>query len=204
VRRSLFALLVFIGGCASSAPDPEAPAAPEMTKEVAAALARPPGSHTPDEVYSKLISIADESAQKQPRNKNDKEFIVKLPSEKPRTDDKTEWMASTVSVFYPDQESVNRITLETETCNVTLAKLDQDELKIRVQRLTGLVTKTLFVAPFLLQDKYFKSLGPDWQQTVRVPIKEDYTPVVDMRLIREVSKCDGRNGYKFRLDFFMK
>lgn len=180
----------------------EAPAA--MTEAAAAAMARPPGSYTAKEVYEKLSPLGNEYSKKQSFPKAEKVFEIVLPSEKPRGDEKGEWINSYVSVYFRDGETVNQITIQSENCNIERDKIDLLVVKNRVQAQVALISKTLFVTPFVLQDKYFVSLGPDLGKNVRVPIKEDYAPVLDMRLMRGISKCDGKTGVIFRYDFFMK
>lgn len=206
MKRLVIAALL-VAGCASQPPDSasETATSPQVMPEATAvAIARPPGSYTPDEVYGKLLTIADESQKKLPRPKQGSEFNLSLPSEKPRGDEKGEWISSYVAVYYRDKETVNQITLVTENCNVKPEALDQTAMKNRIQAQVALVTKTLFTLPFALSDKYFRAFEELSLQPVRVPIKEDYAPVVDMRLMRGVSKCDGKTGYYYRHDFFMK
>lgn len=162
-----------------------------------------PGDHTPDEIYEKLQQIAQESYKKQPRPTQGKQFSVSLPSEKPAGDEKKEWIWNTVQVFYRDSKSVDQISLETQNCNVAVDKLDQAALKKRTQSLVMLVSQTLFGMPFQLSDKYFEE-AKDWNSPVRIPIRQEYLPVVDMRMIRNSTKCDGFVGYGYRYDFFMR
>lgn len=203
MRLLIVALLV--AGCATQTPETssETPT-PAMTEAAAAAMARPPGSHTAKEVYEKLFPLGNEYSKKQSFPKTEKVFDIVLPSEKPRGDEKGEWINSYVNVYFRDGETVNQITLQTENCNIDFDKIDLLTVKTRVQSQVSLITKTLFVTPFVLQDKYFVSLGPEFKKEVRVPIKEDYAPVLDMRLMRGISKCDGKTGLMFRYDIFMK
>lgn len=212
---------LILAGCAGSGPAPESSSegsaletsgkatpstesAPPMTEAAAAAMARPPGSYTAKEVFEKLLPLGNEYSKKQPFPKKEKRFDVVLPSDKPRGDEKGEWITSVVKVYFRDGETVNQITIQTESCNINFENFDQSGIKMRVQEQVALVTKSLFALPFALQDKYFRALSPDLKADVRLPIKEDYAPVLDMRLIRGYSKCDGKLGVMFRYDFFMK
>lgn len=215
MKKLMFSALI-LAGCAGSGPVPEsapeggmpttpvAESAPVMTEAGAAAMARPPGSYTAKEVFEKLLLLGTEYSKKQPFPKKEKLFDVVLPTDKPRGDEKGEWITSVVKVYFRDGEMVNQITIQTESCNINFESFDQDPIKTRIQEQVALVTKSLFAVPFALQDKYFKALSPDLKADMRLAIKEDYAPVLDMRLMRGYSKCDGKLGVMFRYDFFMK
>lgn len=200
--KKLIPLVFLLLGCATETKT-ETPAVAEQTPAAPVSFVAP-GDHTPDEIYEKLMAIAAEGARQKPRPPQGTEFTVMLPSELPEGDRKKEWIGSTVQVIYRDQKSVNQITMETGNCNVESDKLDEAALKNRVQAQVALVSKTLFGMPFHLSDGAFKDLGSDWDQPIRVPIKQEYLPVMDMRLIRARTKCDGHGGYGYRYDFFMK
>jgi hypothetical protein len=196
----LLALSFLVLGCAGLGTEPqganetEIPANPGFFKA--------PGDHTPEEIYEKLQTIALDSA-KAPFSKTGTEFNLVLPSEKPQSDPTKEWIWSHVQVFYKDQKTVDQITLITQNCNVKLENLDQAALGKRLQSQVALISKTLFGMPFQLSDKYFTEVS-DWSGQMRIPIRQEYLPVVDMRMIRGLYKCDGRVGYGYRYDFFMK
>lgn len=201
--KLIFAAALLLTACAGLGTEPqgEAPSM-DMVQENSKSF-KAPGDHTPDEIYEKLQQIAQESYKKQPRPTQGKQFSVSLPSEKPAGDEKKEWIWNTVQVFYRDSKSVDQISLETQNCNVAVDKLDQAALKKRTQSLVMLVSQTLFGMPFQLSDKYFEE-AKDWNSPVRIPIRQEYLPVVDMRMIRNSTKCDGFVGYGYRYDFFMR
>jgi hypothetical protein len=204
--KFLLALSFLMMGCAGLGTEPQA--LNETGTAAAGDAVKPgffkaPGDHTPEEIYAKLQTIAGDSAKAQPFPKTGTEFNLELPSEKPQADQSKEWIWSHVQVFYKDHKIVDQITLITQNCNVKLADLDQAALGRRTQSLVVLVSKTLFGMPFQLSDKYFAESG-DWKGQMRIPIRQEYLPVVDMRMIRGSYKCDGRGGYGYRYDFFMK
>ncbi len=211
--RYLLALCCFMLGCAGLGTEPQNATEVERGSdgEIAAAteasmkpgLFKAPGDHAPEEIYAKLQTIAIAGAKTQAFPKTGTEFNFQLPTDKPPTDQSKEWIWSRVQVFYKAQKTVDQITLITQNCNVKLENLDQAALGKRLQSLVGLVSKTLFGMPFQLSDKYFVESG-DWSGQMRIPIRQEYLAVVDMRMIRGLYKCDGHGGYGYRYDFFMK
>jgi hypothetical protein len=196
--RGVLILSFFMLGCAGLGTEPQ-----NATESAKPHVFKAPGDHTPDEVYENLQTIAVESVKKESRPKTGTEFSLALPGEQPEGDQTKEWIRSQVRAVYKDQKTVDQITLSTQNCNVKLEDLDQAALNKRVQSLVALVSSTLFGLPFQLSDKYFVEPA-DWHDQLRIPIRQEYLPVVDMRMIRERSKCDGRGGYGYRFDFFMK
>jgi len=201
--RKVILLFLLLTACASEPMTEETPTqVPQESTTPATFIA--PGDHTPDEIYEKLKPLAFEVQREQPRDKKHTQFSFGIPSDKPKGDQSKEWIQTSVTVYHKDQKTVNQITLETTNCNVKLEDLDRKALQKRLQSLVALVSRTLFGTPFELSDKAFVDISPEWDQPARVPIKQEYLPVVDMRMIRNVYKCDTRDGYGYRYDFFMK
>lgn len=132
-----------------------------------------------------------------------KEFSVTLPSEKLQGDEKGEWINSHIKAFKPDGKSVNQISIETQNCNIKEAEFDKTAMQERVKELVKTVSAQIFEPAFELDAGYFKELGPYWEKTVRVKVREAHPGVRSMRISRGVSYCDSHRGYYFRYDFFL-
>jgi hypothetical protein len=158
----------------------------------------------PEDVHSRLEPLALK-ADHPTVFKSQSEITVTLPSEKPRGDEKQEWISSHVTAFIKGQRMVRQIAIETENCKVTEAELNKSDMQERVQNLVKTVSSQVFGKPFELDgERYFKELGPHWNQSVHVKIREQFPEVRGMRLSRGISKCDARRGYRFRFDFFLQ
>lgn len=158
---------------------------------------------TPENVYERLEVLAME-ADYPTMFRSRSEVRVTLPSEKPRGNERQEWISSFVTAFIRNGKVVSQIAITTENCKVTEIELNKTVMQERVKDLVKRVSSQVFGASFGLNgDHYFKELGLDRNRPTRVPIREKHPGVKQMRLSRAKAKCDGHSGYNYRFDFFL-
>lgn len=156
-----------------------------------------------EDVFQKLRPLAAEASHPTVF-KNKSQIIVTLPSDKERDDDKKEWVFSSITAEVNVQNKVPQIYIETQNCNIKHKDLDVAKMQKRLQQQIRSVSAAVFGTGFELNgEPYFKELGPHWKKFSHVKIKEQVPGVKFMRIARSPSKCDGREGYRFRYDFFL-
>lgn len=156
-----------------------------------------------EEVFQKLRPLAAEASHPTVF-KSKSQITVALPTDQERGDEKKEWVFSNVTAEVNSENKVPQIYIETHNCNIKRANLDIPKMQKRVLRQIRSVSAAVFGTGFELNaDRYFKELGPNWKKFSHVKVQDQLSGVKFMRIARSPSKCDGREGYRFRYDFFL-
>lgn len=198
----LLSLAVF---CASCSHRPTKQDAPVISSTESPPVPQQPSQALDRQMALKKISeLAQLPAFENQLIKAGPEISIKLPTSKPRVNRDEEWHLSYVEIFSKRPETVDQIAITTMTCKAIWDVPHQYEIRMRLLEQIKSVSQALWGQGFELDsDRYFKELGPYSSKPVQVPIREQFKPVLKMRLSRGIYKCDGAGGFGFRYDFFL-